>query len=63
MYIYAPHNYTCPLCIAHYHLHIFPKYPNDELHKHILNKKITTPEERLPYAKKIKQELEKKEAK
>jgi histidine triad (HIT) family protein len=41
----------------HYHLHIFPRYENDELHKNMLDKKPTTLEERLPYAEKLKVEL------
>lgn len=41
----------------HYHFHVFPRYENDELHKNMLDKKTTTPEERLPYANKIKKAL------
>ncbi len=41
----------------HYHLHVFPRYSNDELHKNILDKKSTTPEERLPYAEKVRKAL------
>lgn len=37
----------------HYHFHVFPRYENDDLHKNMMDKKTTTPEERLPYAKKI----------
>lgn len=39
----------------HYHFHVFPRYENDELHKHMLEKKTTTPEERKGYADKVKQ--------
>lgn len=41
----------------HYHLHVFPRYKNDELHVHMMNKKDTTPEERKPYAEKVKKEI------
>lgn len=43
----------------HYHLHIFPRYPDDNLHQNMNSKKLTTPSERLPYAEKIKKELKK----
>lgn len=38
----------------HYHLHVFPRYENDDLFKNMLEKKNTTPEERLPYSEKIR---------
>lgn len=38
----------------HYHFHVFPRYENDNLHQHMLEKKSTTPEERLAYADKIR---------
>jgi histidine triad (HIT) family protein len=41
----------------HYHLHVFPRYQNDELHKNMLEKKTTTSQERLSYAEKIKKVL------
>ena len=41
----------------HYHFHVFPRYSNDELHKNMLDKKSTTPEERLPYAEKVRKAL------
>lgn len=41
----------------HYHYHVFPRYENDELHKNMLEKKTATPEERLPYAKKVSEAL------
>lgn len=41
----------------HYHYHVFPRYEGDELFKYMLDKKSTTAEDRLPYAKKIKTEL------
>jgi histidine triad (HIT) family protein len=41
----------------HYHLNIFPRYENDDLHKNMLDKKTPTPEERKLYAEKLKAEL------
>ncbi len=41
----------------HYHLHLFPRYTNDEIHTHMTSKRETTPEERLPYAQRIKKAL------
>ena len=41
----------------HYHLHLFPRYENDELHAHMMNKRKTTAKERLPYVQKIKASL------
>lgn len=41
----------------HYHLHVFPRFKNDDLHKNMMNKKSTTPEERFPFAEKIKAAL------
>lgn len=38
----------------HYHLHIFPRYTDDQLHEN-MHKQSTTPEERKSYADKIKQ--------
>lgn len=38
----------------HYHVHVFPRYENDELHKNMLDKKSTTVEEREMYAQKLK---------
>lgn len=43
----------------HFHLHVFPRYKGDNLHKKMLDKKETTPEERLSYAIKIKDKLAK----
>jgi histidine triad (HIT) family protein len=42
----------------HYHFHVFPRYENDDLHNNMLDKKSTTPEERKPYAEKIKTVLD-----
>jgi histidine triad (HIT) family protein len=41
----------------HYHLHVFPRYENDELYKYMLEKQPTLAEERLLYADKIKKAL------
>lgn len=41
----------------HYHLHIFPRYTNDNLHQNIMDKKIATQEEKLDYARKIEEDL------
>lgn len=38
----------------HYHLHIFPRYENDELHKHMDNKQIADPAKRKDYAEKLR---------
>lgn len=41
----------------HYHFHVFPRYENDDLHKNMADKKPTTPEERQPYADKVRKAL------
>ncbi|HVZ58338.1 MAG TPA: HIT family protein [Patescibacteria group bacterium] len=41
----------------HYHLHVFPRYENDELFKNMKDKQSTTSEQRLPYADKIRAAL------
>jgi len=41
----------------HFHLHIFPRYKDDQLHSFMDKKRLTTPKERLPYAEKLKQFL------
>jgi len=38
----------------HYHLHLFPRYPNDHLHQNMANKQETTTVQRLPFIQKIK---------
>lgn len=38
--------------VWHYHLHVFPRYEGDELYRS--GKRNTTPEERLPYAEKLR---------
>lgn len=42
----------------HYHLHVFPRYENDELHKKMFEKKIATTQEKLEYANKINKYLQ-----
>lgn len=38
----------------HYHLHIFPRYENDDLHKHMDNKQLADPDNRKKFAVKLK---------
>lgn len=38
----------------HYHLHVFPRYKDDQLHKNMEDKKSTSVEDRLPYAEKLR---------
>jgi histidine triad (HIT) family protein len=42
----------------HYHLHVFPRYEDDELFKNMMDKKGTKTWERLEYVKKIKKAME-----
>jgi histidine triad (HIT) family protein len=41
--------------VWHYHLHVFPRYEGDELYRG--RKRHTTPEERAPYAEKLRHHL------
>ncbi len=41
----------------HYHQHIFPRYPGDNLYSNMLKKRPTSPKERKPFARKLKREL------
>ena len=41
----------------HFHLHIFPRYTDDKIYDHMMNKRLATPEERKKYAYKIKEFL------
>jgi histidine triad (HIT) family protein len=43
--------------VWHYHLHVFPRYKNDELYTNQYKARLTTPEERAPYAAKLKEYL------
>jgi histidine triad (HIT) family protein len=38
----------------HFHLHVFPRFPNDQFHQNVLATAIATPNERKPYADKLK---------
>ena len=38
----------------HYHLHIFPRYENDQLHSFMNEKRLAPSEERIEYAQKLK---------
>lgn len=38
----------------HYHLHIFPRYQNDQFYKYLLTATEVTPETRKPYAQKLR---------
>jgi len=38
----------------HFHVHVFPRYENDELYKRHDEKKFVTVEEKKPYAEKLK---------
>jgi histidine triad (HIT) family protein len=46
--------------VWHYHLHVFPRYKNDELYK--TSRENSKPEERKEYANKIKAYFNKKNA-
>lgn len=41
----------------HYHLHVFPRYENDEIFAHMNTKRLTTADERKPFAEKLKAAL------
>ncbi len=41
----------------HYHFHVFPRYENDNLHANMSDKRQTTPEERAPFAEKLRDYL------
>lgn len=43
--------------VWHYHLHVFPRYPNDRLYELIDQRRRTTPAERLPYAERLRHVL------
>lgn len=40
--------------VWHYHLHVFPRYENDFLYDLTHQRFLSTPEERLPYAQKLR---------
>jgi histidine triad (HIT) family protein len=43
--------------VWHYHLHVFPRYPGDDLYLRSGQKRLTTPSERAPYAEKLRRYL------
>lgn len=43
--------------VWHLHVHVFPRYENDNLYLNHENKKFVTAEERAPYAKKLREFL------
>ncbi len=43
--------------VWHYHLHIFPRYSDDNLYRAGGNNRLTTPAERLPYAERLRAAL------
>lgn len=40
--------------VFHYHLHVFPRYQDDRLYENHQDRHLTTREERLPYAQKLR---------
>jgi histidine triad (HIT) family protein len=44
--------------VWHYHLHVFPRYVGDQLYVLTREYRLTTPEERLPYAERLRAALE-----
>ena len=44
--------------VWHYHLHVFPRHDNDLLYEQTQAHRLTTPEERLPYADKLRSHLQ-----
>lgn len=45
--------------VWHFHVHVFPRFPNDELYKNHDHKAFVSPEERIPYAQLLKAALAK----
>jgi len=43
--------------VWHYHLHVFPRYDGDDLYLRSKERRWVTPEERLPYAEKLRSAL------
>jgi histidine triad (HIT) family protein len=46
--------------IWHYHLHVFPRYVDDQLYELTPLRRLTSPEERLPYTEKLRHHLAEK---
>jgi histidine triad (HIT) family protein len=44
--------------VWHYHLHVFPRYHDDGLYRRSMERRWTTPEERQPYAEKLRAALQ-----
>lgn len=44
--------------VWHYHLHVFPRYHGDELYERTRERRVTTPAERAPYARQLREYLE-----
>ncbi len=40
--------------VWHYHLHVFPRYHNDDLYTLFWKRELTTLEQRLPYGQKLR---------
>lgn len=38
----------------HYHMHVFPRFENDHLHEQMNSARVSKPEERVDFAKKLK---------
>lgn len=49
--------------VWHFHVHVFPRYENDELYKNHDKKRWVTHEERLEYARKLKEYFAKNQRK
>ncbi len=43
----------------HYHMHVFPRFDNDDIHKNMSNVRVTSPEERKPYASPMREYFDK----
>jgi histidine triad (HIT) family protein len=41
----------------HFHLHVFPRFQNDQLHQNMINYAVLSPEDRKPYADKLREYL------
>lgn len=44
--------------VWHYHLHVFPRYVGDQLYELTAQRRTTTPEERRPYAERLRVALQ-----
>ncbi len=42
--------------VWHYHLHVFPRYPSDDLYRS--SRRITNPDERKPYAERLRRHFD-----